>query len=139
LLEDEGTLDVEHMLQYVRWGKVPLADNEVETCKFLRSIESGGGASEAKSQAFLSYAKSLGGRGDLLPKTMETCWKTVSRVRFISMLICRMFILTYVRCSLRIHCNVQFHIHSSYRMMFIAQSVAGPYVCSVRYTSECSF
>jgi hypothetical protein len=79
-MEELGTLDLVHVLQYHKWKKVEVQDNEVEICRFLRSNEVGGGASDGKSQASLLYCKSLGGRGDLLPKTMKTCWATVDRV-----------------------------------------------------------
>jgi hypothetical protein len=82
-LEESGTLDLDHVLYCSQWGKVEVQDNEVEICRFLRSTEVGGGASNEKSTAALLYAKSLGGRGDLLPKTMKTCWAKVDRVRLL--------------------------------------------------------
>ena len=94
-LDEEGTLDEDHLTQYTGWSKVDLEPDEVETCKFLRSVETGGGSSEGKSYAALMYAKSLGGRGDLLPKTMRTCWKTVTKVR-----CCIMFIMRYISLAL---------------------------------------
>jgi hypothetical protein len=92
-LQEEGTLDDDHLLKYAAWGKVELEPHEVEVCKFLRSVETGGGASEAKNRAALAYAKSLGGRGDLLPKTMRTCWKTITKVHLL-------FIIMYISYSL---------------------------------------
>ena len=80
-LDERGVYDLQHMLQYQTWGKTPMEDAEVEVCRFLRSNEVGGGSSDGKSTAALRYAKTLGGRGDLLPKTMKTCWATVDRVR----------------------------------------------------------
>jgi hypothetical protein len=80
-LENLGTLDIAHVLQYSTWGRVPVKEAEIEICRFLRSTEIGGGASDGNSQAALAYAKTLGGRGDLLPKMIKTCWAKVDRVR----------------------------------------------------------
>ena len=80
-MEALGTLDTEHVLKYTGWGKIEVQDSDIEICRFLRSNEVGGGASNAKSEAALLYAKTLGGRGDLLPKTMKTCWGRVDKVR----------------------------------------------------------
>ena len=80
-MEELGTLELDHVKQYSQWGKVPLKDKDVEICRFLRSNEVGGGSSDGKSTAMLLYARSLGGRGELLPKTMKTCWAKVDRVR----------------------------------------------------------
>ena len=60
---------------------MPVKDEEIEICRFLRSTEIGGGASDGNSQAALAYAKTLGGRRDLLPKMIKTCWAKVDRVR----------------------------------------------------------
>ena len=87
-LEDLGTLDLEHVMQYSTWGKVHVKKKEVEICRFLRSTEVGGGSSDGKSEAALLYAKSLGGRGKLLPKTLRTCWATVDRVSLACALQC---------------------------------------------------
>jgi hypothetical protein len=79
-LERNGTLDPTHMVQYLSWKRVPLTDEVLEVCKFLRSVESGSGCSDGAARHSLLYAKSLGGRADLLPKTMETCWSKVAKV-----------------------------------------------------------
>jgi hypothetical protein len=79
-LDRRGTLDTTFMLQYLGWGRLTLNDQEREACLFLRSIEMGGGASTASSRATLDYVHSLGGRGDILPKTVRTCWKLVEDV-----------------------------------------------------------
>ena len=81
-LDDAGTLCNEHVLQYARWGKVYLTPEESEIFRFLRSVESGGGASDGSAQSSLKYARTLGERGSLLPATVKTCWKTVTKVRF---------------------------------------------------------
>jgi hypothetical protein len=115
-MEELGTLDLDHVLYCHKWGKVAVQDNEVEVCRFLRSTEVGGGASNTKSTAALLYAKSLGGRGDLLPKTMKTCWAKVDRVcrllynvhpdvRFVFFVP---FILYSLSRSLCIHYDVHF-------------------------------
>ena len=79
-LEALGTLDLSHVLHYSQWGKVPVKDNEVEICRFLRSTQLNGGASDGSAQSSLDYARSLEGRADLLPKSIKTCWAKVDRV-----------------------------------------------------------
>ena len=81
-LEALGTLDLSHVLQYSTWGRTRVKDDVVEICRFLRSTEIGGGSSDGKAQAHLDYAKTLHGRGDLLPKTLKTCWAKVDRARY---------------------------------------------------------
>jgi hypothetical protein len=78
-LDSAGTLDTTQLLRYAEWGELELSPTDVEVCKFLRSVEIGGGASDAASRASLDYARSLGGRGSLLPKTVRTCWKKVQQ------------------------------------------------------------
>jgi hypothetical protein len=82
VLERLGTLDIQHVLQYVGWGKVELSAKDLEVCRFLRSVEMGGGASHMSMRASLDYVRSVGGRGDLLPKTVRTCWSIVEKVRY---------------------------------------------------------
>lgn len=79
-LDRDGTLDTEQVLHYANWGKLELTPKELEICRFLRSVEIGGGASDAASRASLEYARSLGGRGLLLPKTVRHCWTTIDKV-----------------------------------------------------------
>ena len=78
-LEAAGTLDCTHLLQYLGWGKVMLTPKDLEVCRFLRSVEQGGGASSSSTRASLDYARSLGGRGDVLPKTVRTCWSRMGK------------------------------------------------------------
>ena len=92
-LERQGTLDTEHMLQYVPWKRRPLTDEVLEICKFLRSVECGGGSSDGGALHSLRYARSLGGRGELLPKTIATCWKKISQV------------------PMNVHFNVHYNVH----------------------------
>ena len=79
-LDAIGTLDTAHVLQYLEWGKVHFSAREIEIFRFLRSKEMGGGASGMATRASLNYAKTLEGRGLLLPVTVRTCWETVSKV-----------------------------------------------------------
>jgi hypothetical protein len=104
-LDRQGTLDTQHMMKYVSWKREPLTDEVLEICKFLRSVECGGGSSDGGALHSLRYAKSLGGRGDLLPKTIDTCWKKISKV------------LLHVHCNVyhtvqyNVHYHVRFNIH----------------------------
>ena len=90
-LEELGTLDLAHVMKYSTWGKVHVKKKEVEICRFLRSTEVGGGSSDGKAEAALLYAKTLGGRGNLLPKTLRTCWATVDRISLHCALKCSLF------------------------------------------------
>jgi hypothetical protein len=80
-LGSAGTLDTKQLLRYAEWGELELSPTDEEVFRFLRSVEIGGGASDAASRASLDYAHSLGGRGLLLPKTVRTCWDKVRKVR----------------------------------------------------------
>ena len=82
VLKRLGTFDTQHLLQYVGWGKLELSAKDLEVCRFLRSVEMGGGASHMSMRANLDYVRSVGGRGDLLPKTIRTCWSIVEKVRY---------------------------------------------------------
>jgi hypothetical protein len=80
-LSSASTLDTKQLLRYAEWGELELSPTDEEVLRFLRSVEIGGGASDAASRASLDYAHSLGGRGLLLPKTVRTCWNKVKQVR----------------------------------------------------------
>jgi hypothetical protein len=80
LLDNRGTLDTSHVLQYLCWGNVQLSPKEREVFRFLRSVEMGGGASTQSARALLDYVHSLGGRGAILPVTVRTCWSIVAKV-----------------------------------------------------------
>ncbi len=88
-LKRMGTLDTEFTMQYMGWGRVVMSVRQQEILRFLRSVECGGGASRAATLSTLLYAKSLGGRADHLPRTVETCWSELKKV----------------------HCNVHFDAH----------------------------
>jgi hypothetical protein len=98
-LEAAGTLDCTHLLQYLGWGKLVLTPKDLEVCRFLRSVEQGGGASAASTRASLDYARSLGGRGELLPKTVRTCWSRLEEV-----------IILHYRCECSLP-NIVVHVH----------------------------
>jgi hypothetical protein len=80
-LDQQGTLDVSQVLRYLGWGRLVVSAKEKEVFLFLRSVEMGGGASDASVRASLDYVRSLGGRGIHLPKTVRTCWKRLEKVR----------------------------------------------------------
>jgi hypothetical protein len=79
-LEANGTLDTSQVLGYLGWGHLTLTRKDREVCRFLRSVEQGGGASLNSVRASLDYARSLGGRGSVLPVTVRTCWSKVEKV-----------------------------------------------------------
>lgn len=95
-LDAQGTLDTTHVLQYLSWKRAALSEEVMEICKFLRSVESGGGSSDGRAYFALQYAKSLGGRANYLPKTIETCWRKISKVR--------------VNIPCNVSCNVQHNV-----------------------------
>jgi hypothetical protein len=117
-LDRQGTLDTGHVLQYMSWKRRPLSEEVLEVCKFLRSVESGGGSSDGGALHALKYAKSLGGRGDLLPRTMETCWRKIAKV------------------SLNVHCDVHGNVHCEVRSDVRYQVNCNVH-CEVRCTVHC--
>jgi hypothetical protein len=79
-LAERGTLAPAFLHTYGKWGPRPVSRIVTEACRFLRTTEVGCGSSRRHGQTFLDYAKSLGGRAHLLPKTVEGCWKLVEKV-----------------------------------------------------------
>jgi hypothetical protein len=113
-LGSDGTLDTKQLLRYAEWGQLQLSPTDEEVFRFLRSVEIGGGASDAASRASLDYAQSLGGRGLLLPKTVRTCWKQVQKVKH------TIVFMLYSLChSLGYSCCIHSVIHSSIHFIFI--------------------
>ena len=80
-LDRLGTLDGVAVMKYMGWGRLVLTGKQQEILRFLRSVESGGGSSRVSTYEALKYAKSLGGRGDWLPKTVKSCWSQMLKVR----------------------------------------------------------
>ena len=98
-LDDAGTLDTSHVLQYLHWGTVRLSKEDLEVCRFLRSIEIGGGSSGVSTRASLDYVRSTGGRGTMLPRTVRSCWARVEKVRTVFVTIVTLIItmiMTYI-------------------------------------------
>jgi hypothetical protein len=93
-LGDACTLDTKQLVRYAEWGELELTPNDEEIFRFLRSVEIGGGASDAASRASLDYAHSLGGRGLLLPKTVRTCWDKVAKVRAVEFNVCHVLCIS---------------------------------------------
>jgi hypothetical protein len=79
-LAERGTLDITFMLQYKRPDR-RLSAREIETCRFLRATETGAGCSRRQVMAHLQYARSLEGRGALLPPGYKQLWKCIDTVR----------------------------------------------------------
>ena len=79
-LDDRGTLDIKHVLQYHGWGTVNIDPQTREVMRFLRSVESGGGQSNGATKTTLDYVRSAGGRAAILPMTVATSWKRVAQV-----------------------------------------------------------
>ena len=65
------------------WGPRILTAAEVETFRFLAVTDAGDGTSRRVSTGMLEYARSLGGRACLLPKTMDTSWAMLTKVRHV--------------------------------------------------------
>ena len=68
-------------LAYASWGPRILTAAEVETFRFLAVTDAGDGSSRRVSTGMLEHARSLGGRACLLPKTMDTSWAMLTKVR----------------------------------------------------------
>jgi hypothetical protein len=70
-------------LAYASWGPRTLTAAEVETFRFLAVTDAGDGSSRRVSTGMLEYARSLGGRACLLPKSMDTAWSMLTKVRHV--------------------------------------------------------
>ena len=71
--------DPKRVLKYVTWTKRPLTDIEYETIRFLRCASFGNGQSKAHSNEWLEYQREFGGRAGLLPKKIDTLWRTMEK------------------------------------------------------------
>jgi hypothetical protein len=81
--------DPKRVLKYLSWTKRPLTEIEHETIRFLRCASFGNGLSKAHANEWLAYERELGGRAELLPKTIDTLWSTMERAhRSMSDAIC---------------------------------------------------
>lgn len=156
------TLDTTQVLRYMGWGRLTLSDSELECCRFLRSIEKGGGSSDSSARASLDYARSLGGRGDLLPSTVRTCWTKINEVfithslyysfpfhfivhsqciftffkLFIPYALC--YSLLFISYSFHIHCTI--HSYSfRYSLTYSLTSFITPVLVVGSRAAECTY
>ena len=78
------------VLKYLSWKVRPLTMIEHEAIRFLRCASFGNGQSKAHANLWLSYVSDFGGRAALLPKTVDTVWRTIEQAhRDMSDSICR--------------------------------------------------
>ena len=70
-------------LEYATWGPKELTAAEAETFRFLAVTDAGDGTSRRVATGTLRYARSLGGRACLLPKSMDTAWSMLTKVRHV--------------------------------------------------------
>lgn len=68
-------------LNYANWGNCTVTTQEAETFRFLKVIDAGDGMSRRAAKGVLDYTRGLGGKGLLLPKSMQACWQVLDRVR----------------------------------------------------------
>ena len=64
------------------WGACELTAAEVETFRFLAVSDAGDGTSRRVATGMLQYARSLGGRASMLPKSMDKAWGMLTKVRY---------------------------------------------------------
>ena len=106
-----GTLDPHFLHKYAGWGPRPVNRVVTECSRFLRATEVGAGSSRRQAQTFLDYTKSVGGRGHILPKTVEGCWTTLEKVTFHNVFVT----FYYMHCHILLHAlyliipNASFH------------------------------
>ena len=65
--------DVEHMNQFMKWGRVVCSEADMQLVKFMYMTCSGYGVSRSFSKAMLGYAKESGGRNVHLPDSWSLC------------------------------------------------------------------
>ena len=68
-------------LAHSSWGACELTAAEVETFRFLAVSDAGDGTSRRVATGMLQYARSLGGRASMLPKSMDKAWGMLTKVR----------------------------------------------------------
>ena len=74
-------------LEYAGWGPKELTAAEAETFRFLAVTDAGDGTSRRVATGMLRYARSLGSRASLLPKSMDTSWAMLTKVRHVRLLV----------------------------------------------------
>ena len=82
LTDDSYRTDIQYdpkrVLKYLAWTKRPLTAIEHETIRFLRCASFGNGLSKAHANEWLAYERELGGRAGLLPKKIDTLWRSMA-------------------------------------------------------------
>ena len=77
-LDEEGKLDVVHVMQYLNWGNHDTTEAESKLLQFMRAMFCGNGASIRTAQETLNFIHTIEGSSILLPKTLQLCWKSIT-------------------------------------------------------------
>jgi hypothetical protein len=80
MLDRDGTVEYEHVLQYTTWGTLHCTDSLKEVLRFLRAVYCGTGVSRRQAQELLDYQHTMGGNSFMLPTKVEQCWMRVEEV-----------------------------------------------------------
>jgi hypothetical protein len=80
MLDHNGTVEYEHVLQYTTWGNYECTTSMKEVLRFLRAVYCGTGVSRRQAQELLDYQHSMGGNAFMLPTKVEKCWLRVEEV-----------------------------------------------------------
>ena len=76
LLDQQGTLDSAHIVRH-RAPRRSISQEERAVIRFLRSTETGGGCSRRQVESLLQHARSLGPKGEMLPRGYNKLWQIV--------------------------------------------------------------
>ena len=77
--DDDGGGGGEYLRRYEAWGEPqgPLDPCHRETFAFLAVISCGAGMSVLHATEMLRYCRGLGGKGSLLPQSVDACWQAL--------------------------------------------------------------
>ena len=76
LLDQQGTLDSAHIVRH-RAPRRSISQEERAVIRFLRATETGGGCSRRQVESLLQHARSLGPKGEMLPRGYNKLWQIV--------------------------------------------------------------
>jgi hypothetical protein len=76
LLDQQGTLDSAFVVRH-RAPRRSMSQEERAVMRFLRATETGGGCSRRQVGSLLRHARSLGPKGEMLPRGHNKLWQVV--------------------------------------------------------------
>ena len=78
---EAGTYDPQFVSRHVdRGGGNEMSESALVACRLLRATETGEGCSRRQVEGLLAFARTLGVRGEMLPRGYKQLWDCVEKV-----------------------------------------------------------